>query len=50
MNQPIDVTHALLIDALAQRYGRLPTEILEADMENLRIAEIAVLMRAPDGE
>lgn len=41
VEQPGEITIALTADALAQRYGKLPTEIMAADAENLRIAIIA---------
>lgn len=41
MGQPVEITRALIADALAHRYGCLPTDILAADAENWRIAEIA---------
>ena len=44
MGQPLEITMALTADALAQRYGVLPTVILEADAEVLRIANIAAGM------
>lgn len=49
MEQPQEVTLALTADALAQRYGVLPTEILNADAEVLRIANIATAVR-PDND
>jgi hypothetical protein len=49
MGQPIEITMALTADALGQRYGVLPTVILEADAEVLKIANIAAEMRPTGG-
>lgn len=48
--QPTEIGIALTVDTLAQRYGQLPTSILAADAENLRIAEIAAMMVSNGGE
>lgn len=48
MAPPAELTRALTVDALAQRYGCLPTEILAADAENMRIAELAAMWRDSD--
>ena len=47
--QPTELTRALVADALAQRYGCLPTDILEADAENMRIAGLVEMWTGTDG-
>ena len=38
---PTDVSIDLHIDAIAQRYGVLPTVVSESDVENIRVFDIA---------
>lgn len=40
---PGEILRAEAIDRLAQRYGRLPTEVLDAVVENWSIASLADL-------
>lgn len=50
MLEPLAVREAMIADSLAQRYGKFPTEVLEADVRNLQIAEIVRLMsEKPNG-
>lgn len=46
---PAEASNALFLDALARRYGCLPTDILAADVANLRIAATVALMTG-DGD
>ena len=38
---PAEVQFAEVVDGLAQRYGKLPTEILDADTENWITSKLA---------
>lgn len=46
MGEPIEVTKAVMADALAQRYGVLPDVILDSDVEVLRLFNTAAQMQA----
>jgi hypothetical protein len=41
VGEPPEIVEAVTADALAQRYGVLPTVILNSDARNLQIANIA---------
>lgn len=47
MGEPPAVTEAMHSVRLGERFGKLPTEILEADPRNLGLVEIANLMDNP---
>lgn len=46
MSEPIEVTRAVVADAIAHRYGVLPNVVLDADAEVFRIYTLAARMQA----
>jgi hypothetical protein len=39
---PPEVEEAIVLDELARRYGCLPTDVADADVENFRIRQILI--------
>lgn len=47
MPPPSEISRALTLDTVAARYGKFPSEVLDADVLNLRVANIAMLFEGP---
>lgn len=47
--KPAELEYCQVVDAMAQRYGKLPSEILESDVSNFRILTTVLAGQPAEG-